>query len=52
MKQNILPFIGHQRLKQLLITLILMMYLNQSIVRLKKTYKNLFDRVQVKLLIQ
>ena len=39
-KQNIAAFTGPQRLKQLLMRLILMMSFNQSILRLYQTYKN------------
>ena len=41
-KQNITPVILTQKLKQLLMKVILMMYLNQSIVLLYPTYKNLY----------
>ena len=34
MKQNILPFISPQRIKWLLMRVILMMYFNESMVRL------------------
>ena len=40
LKQNIAAFTGPQRLKQLLMRLILMMSFNQSILRLYQTYKN------------
>ena len=49
-KRNIALFI--QRLKQLFMTVTLMMYLNQSIVLLCQTYKNLLEKVRVGLLIQ
>ena len=39
-KQNIAPFICPQRLRQLLMRMILVMCLNQSIVELYQTYKN------------
>ena len=51
-KQNIAPFIRPQRLKQLLMKIILMMYLNQSIVRFYQTYKNFLGKVRFELLIQ
>ena len=40
LKQNIAAFTGPQRLKELLMRLILMMSFNQSILRLYQTYKN------------
>ena len=40
MKQNIAHFIRSQGLKQLLMKVILVIYLNQSIARLYQTYKN------------
>ena len=46
MKQSIARFIHLQRLKQLLMTGLSVMDLNQSILRLHQTYKNLFDRFQ------
>ena len=46
------PFIIPQKLTQLLMREILMIYLSQSIVRLYQTYKNVLERVQVGLLIQ
>ena len=51
MEQNIVPFIRTQKQKQLLMKAILMMNLNQSIVRLYQTYKNLLGKVCVGLLI-
>ena len=51
-KQSIAPFIRPQRLKQLLMRIILMMYLNQSIVRFYQTYKNFLGKVRFELLIQ
>ena len=45
MKQNIAPFIHPKGLKQLLMRVILMMYLNQSIVILYQTYKNLLKKL-------
>ena len=51
MKQNIAPFIRPQRLKELLVRVILMIYLNQPKVTLHQTYKNLLKNVQVVLLI-
>ena len=44
MKQDIAPFIHPQMLKKHLLRVILMMYLNQSIVRLYKTYKISFRK--------
>ena len=40
MKQMMPPLIRLKRLKQWLMAVILMSYLNQSIVRLYETYKN------------
>ena len=51
-KQNIASFIRCQKLKQLLIRVILMTYLNQSVVRLYETYKNFFEKIWIGLLIQ
>ena len=51
-KPSIAPFIRPQRLKQLLMRIILMMYLNQSIVRFYQTYKNFLGKVRFELLIQ
>ena len=45
MKQNIVPFICPQRLKQLLTRVALMTYLNQSIMRLNQTYKKNLEKV-------
>ena len=50
-KPSIAPFIRPQRLKQLLMRIILMMYLNQSIVRFYQTYKNFLGNVRFELLI-
>ena len=44
MKQSIARFIHLQRLKQLLMTGLSVLDLNQSILRLHQTYKNLFER--------
>ena len=52
MKQNIAPFIHSQKLKQLLMTMILMMYLNQSIAQLYQAYKNVLEKVWFSLLIK
>ena len=41
-----------QKQKQLSIKVILIMYLNQSILRLYQTYKNLLEKIRVSLLIQ
>ena len=51
-KQNITPFIRPQKQKQLLMKVILMVYLDQSIVRLYQTYKNHLEKVWARLLIQ
>ena len=51
-ERNIAPFICPQRFKQLLMRVTLMIYSNQSIVRLYQTNKNHLERVQVVLLIQ
>ena len=40
-KKNMVPFIQTQSQKQLLLKATLMMYLNQSILQLCQTYKNL-----------
>ena len=52
MQQNIAPFILTQKQKQLLMKATLMMYLNQSIVRLMSKYENLLEKVCAVLLIQ
>ena len=52
MQQNIAPFIRNQKQKQLLIRAILIMYLNQPIIQLYQTCKNLFENVRSRLLIQ
>ena len=44
MQQNIAPFILTQKQKQLLMKATLMMYLNQSIVRLMSKYENLLEK--------
>ena len=49
-KQNIGPFIQTQKQKQLLMKMILMMHLNQSVVRFYQTYKNLWGKVRAGLL--
>ena len=46
-KQNLAPFSRTQKQKQLLIKVIFMMYLNQSILRLYQTYKNLLEKIRV-----
>ena len=51
-KQNITPFFLTLKKKQLLMKVILMMSLNQSIILLYQTYKNLFEKVKFGLLIQ
>ena len=50
MRQNIAPVISPQRLKQLLVREILMMYLIQCIVRLYHKYKNHLKKVWIRLL--
>ena len=52
MKQNIALLNRPRRLKQLLMTVMLMIYLRKSIVRLYQTYKNLSEKVKVGLLIE
>ena len=52
MKQNIALFIRLQKLKQLLMRVILMMHLNESIVRLHQTYKKRLEKARAGLLIQ
>ena len=51
MKLNIASFIRPHRLKESLMIVILMMYLNQSKVQLYQAYKNHLDQVRVGLLI-
>ena len=46
------PFIRNQKPKQLLIKVDMMMYLNQSLVLLHQTYKDLYEKAQAGLLIQ
>ena len=45
------PFIRNQKPKQLLIKVDMIMYLNQSLVLLHQTYKDLYEKVQAGLLI-
>ena len=45
MLQNIVPFILPQKQKQLLMKAILMMHLDQSILRLYQTYKNVLEKI-------
>ena len=52
MQQNIPRFILNERQKRLLMRVTLMMYLNQSILRLYQTYKNISEKVRAELLIQ
>ena len=52
MQQNIPYFILTQKQEQLLMRVILMMYLNKSILRLYQTYKNDLQKLQDGLLIQ
>ena len=51
MKLNIASFIHPLRLKELLMRMTLMMYLNQSIVQLYQIYKSHLEKVRVGLLI-
>ena len=51
-KENMALFSRTQKQKQLLIKVILMMYLNQSILQLYQTHKNLLENIWVGLLIQ
>ena len=51
-KQNMASFIQTQKQEQLLMKVILMMFLNQFILRLYQTYKNLQEKIQVGLLTQ
>ena len=51
MQQNIAPFILTQRDKQLLMRVILTINLNQSVVKLSQTFKNLLKKVWTGLLI-
>ena len=44
MKQNIALFTSPQKMKQISMRVILMMYLNQSIIRLHQTDKNDLER--------
>ena len=52
MQQNIESFLLTQNQIQLLMKVTLMMYLNQSIVRLYQSYENLSEKVQAGLCIQ
>ena len=45
MKENMAPFIRPERLKQLLMTVIFMLNLDQSTLPLYQTYRNLLKRV-------
>ena len=45
MQQNIQAFIQTQKKKQLLMKAILMLHLNQSILQLSQTYKNMLEKV-------
>ena len=49
MQQNTRPFILTQKQKQLLMKATLMTYLNQSILRLYQTYKNILEMVQTEI---
>ena len=49
-KQNMTLFIHTQKQKQLLMKVTLMMYLNQSILRLYQTFKHFQEKVQAGLL--
>ena len=51
-KRNMAPFTGPQRMKKVLRRVILMMYINQSILPLCQRYKNLLEKVRVGLMIQ
>ena len=51
-KQNTVLFIKSQKQKQLSMKVILMIYLNQFILRLNQTYKNFLEEVRVGLFIQ
>ena len=51
-QQNLVFFIQTQKQKKLLMKVTLMMYLNQFMIQLYQTYKNLLEIVQVGLLIQ
>ena len=44
-QQNIQAFIQTQKQKQLLVKAILMLHLNQSILQLFQTYKNMLEKV-------
>ena len=46
-KQNKASFISSPSLKQLLVRVILMMYLNQYVVQLYQTCKNLYGKFKV-----
>ena len=52
MKQNLPLFILTKRHKQLFVKVILMTYLNQFILRLYRTYKNILEKVLIGLLIK
>ena len=51
-QQNLVFFIQTQKQKKLLMKVTLMMCLNQFMIQLYQTYKNLLEIVQVGLLIQ
>ena len=51
-QQNLVFFIQTQKQKKLLMKVTLMMYLNQFMIQLYQTYKNLLEIVQVGLLIK
>ena len=51
-QQNLVFFIQTQKQKKLLMKVTLMMYLNQFMIQLYQTYKNLLEIVQGGLLIQ
>ena len=52
MKQNIALLIWPQGLKQLLMRVVLMMYLNKSVMQLFQKYENVLEKVWFWLLIQ
>ena len=51
-KQNMTHFIQTQPQRQLSIKMPLMMYLNESILQLHQTNKNIWEEVYVRLLVQ
>ena len=51
LQQNVSSFILTREQKRLSMKTTLMMYLNQSIIQLHQTYKNILEKVQTGLLL-